>query len=102
MSALVGILNEGHVQMGQNGRKHQWGAAAFTTTGTTVAIPTNMRQVEAVLILPAAQPASDEKIWYAGAAAGPELVDGTGTITISRAAAAVTSGLVFYFLIIGR
>jgi hypothetical protein len=102
-SAVLGTPQRGLVPMGQNGRRHQWGTAAFTTTGTTCTIPVDLRVVEAVILTPVTTPATDETLSWGDTLGtdGKFTVGATGNVTVSRTGASKTSGLQFSYLIIG-
>jgi len=101
--AVTDNLYNGQIQMGEQGVLCQYGQAHFVTTGATLVIPTKFRQIRAILITPMATPASDEIIYAPANADGSSLiVDGSGTITITRTGASKTSGLGFYYWIIGN
>lgn len=101
-SPIQGTLQQGVLMMGQNGRLMQWGTAAFVTTGATVAVPVNMRNVECFIITACNVTASDEIL------SGPNIlstgifnVPAAGTVTVTRTGASKTSGLAFSYLAIG-
>lgn len=74
-----------------SGLMKQIGTAAFTTTGTTVAVKTKFKNIKAVFIA------------WNGAAAGdgaPSYAISGGTVTVSRAAG-TTSGLGFSIIVYG-
>jgi hypothetical protein len=87
MSALAEKNSQnGHLQMGQNGRNVQWGSFAFNSTDATGTFKTNLRVVEAVYVCPAQAPNTDEHVYWADAlsADGQFVVGADGLVTIGR------------------
>lgn len=96
------VFNKSAVMLsaGQGHKKMDVGTAAFTTTGTNVAVPTDLTVVEAVFLSPV-QSHGDYLFGPTGLGTAPVLSGTNGTITISRATG-TTSGLKFSYIFIGN
>ena len=101
----ISILNrqQGAVPMGQNGRRIEWGVAAFSGTDASGTIAVNLSGVETVLLTAADTPASDEVLAWDDniGTSGVYNSQSAGVVTIVRTGASPTSGLEFSYLIIG-
>lgn len=91
-----------NINQGRGGYQELIGAAAFTTTGTTVTVPIPFDRVYAYSLSPIGSPATGEVLSISTTANSDGTInrDTDGTITVKRAAG-TTSGLAFSYIIKG-
>lgn len=104
-SRLAHLLNA-ILPEGLAGKKVVFGDAAFTTSGTTVEVPAytaeglDLTSIDAILVFPKVTHANSD-LPFADGVITVNSGEGNNTTTVSRAAG-TTSGLSFWFIIVGE
>lgn len=94
-------IGEGHILEAVHNRSFkggdrlvEFGTASFTTTGTTVEVTTNITTVETIICMPSTV------TYNANDQLSSDGVITSGAVTVARNSSG-TSGLTFYYIIIG-
>lgn len=100
--AIQGDIQQGHVDMGQNGRVHQWGIFTFNSTDANGELPLNMHAVEDIQLTAIGAPATDEQPYIDEVPSGGMIIiPTTGTVTVARTGASKTADLSYFYHAIG-